>query len=253
LFTCEDQGELQEDISCKVDYNGVEGYMKIIQPVLIQSFKEPVATPAVPGSVLSKDKIDTTTYQQFKYRSGVDKLIHLSKWFRPEILDVARHMSATGTKHSEASNNWSAGGRLRHVEVRQFFLRDLEEDGLIMVKWIPTDQNRSDIFTKNLYGPAFEEHAAVLVGADKYMQYHGNGVNVGSGEWTLVASTTKKQKKKKKKTTLSTAAKCFESKKTRGEGVGGGPQNGHAVGFVNNPTAMIKPDKPNKASTHNAT
>jgi hypothetical protein len=35
--------------------------------------------------------------------------------------------------------NWSAGGRLRHVDIRQYFLRDLKEDGLIWTRWIPSE------------------------------------------------------------------------------------------------------------------
>jgi hypothetical protein len=30
-------------------------------------------------------------------------------------------------------NNWSVGGRLRHVEVKTHFLRELKEQGLIVV------------------------------------------------------------------------------------------------------------------------
>ena len=57
-------------------------------------------------------------------------------------------------------------------------MRDLKEDGLIKVKWIPTEDNSSDLFTKNLFGPLFEKHASVYVGVDKYMQY----VNDSHGE-----------------------------------------------------------------------
>ena len=70
----------------------------------------------------------------------------------------------------DVSNNWSVGGRLRHIDVRQFFLRDLKEDGMVVLKWISTDNNSTDMFTKNLHGPAFEKDATVLVGKDEYMQ-----------------------------------------------------------------------------------
>jgi hypothetical protein len=38
------------------------------------------------------------------------------------------------------------------------------------VKWIPTEENSADIFTKNLNGPAFEKHATTYVGIDQYMK-----------------------------------------------------------------------------------
>jgi hypothetical protein len=94
--------------------------MKILQPVLIQSFKdefdlkldEPIATLAVPGSMLSKGEPDTMPFQQFKYRSGVGKLIHLSKWSRPEILNIIRdlshHMSDPNVKHLQALDRFMA-------------------------------------------------------------------------------------------------------------------------------------------------
>ena len=62
----------------------------------------------------------------------------------------------------DLANNWSVGGRTRHVEVRQYFLREMKEQGLIVVKWCSGDSNESDLFTKNLGGPDFEKHAGVF-------------------------------------------------------------------------------------------
>jgi len=67
-------------------------------------------------------------------------------------------------------NNWSIGGRTRHVEVKQYFLRELKEAGIIEMKWTSGDDMTSDIFTKNLAGPLFNKHAAAFVGNDKYMK-----------------------------------------------------------------------------------
>jgi hypothetical protein len=58
----------------------------------------------------------------------------------------------------DLTNNWSASGRTRHVDVRHHFLRELKEDDIIHVKWIPTNDNSADLFTKNLDGPTFEKH-----------------------------------------------------------------------------------------------
>ena len=67
-------------------------------------------------------------------------------------------------------NNWSAGGRTRHMETRMFFLRDLQEEGTIKVKWRKGTDNPVDMFTKNLSGPAFNKCAKVFVGEDEYMK-----------------------------------------------------------------------------------
>ena len=59
--------------------------------------------------------------------------------------------------------NWNTGGRMRHIDVRYYFLRELREEGVIKVHWIDTAANESDLFTKNLGGPEFDKHASKFV------------------------------------------------------------------------------------------
>ena len=70
----------------------------------------------------------------------------------------------------DLANNWSVGGQMRHIDVRQCFLRQLKEAGILIVKWIPRSKNDSDIFTKNLDWPLFEQFSQVYVGEDEYTQ-----------------------------------------------------------------------------------
>jgi hypothetical protein len=70
----------------------------------------------------------------------------------------------------DLANNWSIGGRLRHVEVEQYFLRELKEAGIILSVWIPGADNSTDLFTKNLDRPPFEKHTKVYCGNDEYMK-----------------------------------------------------------------------------------
>ena len=83
---------------------------------------------------------------------------------KPMILNVDNK----GAK--DLCDNWSVGGRTRHVEVKQFFLRELEESKIINTNWIPGEEMRSDIYTKNLPGPLFEKHGSIFVGKDQYMK-----------------------------------------------------------------------------------
>ena len=53
-------------------------------------------------------------------------------------------------------NNFSCGGRTRHVEARYLALRELKN--ILKVVWISGDQNEADVFTKNLQGPLFNQH-----------------------------------------------------------------------------------------------
>eukprot|EP00957_Ditylum_brightwellii_P201598 15326342-Ditylum_brightwellii.AAC.1 len=40
IFECVDLGEMDEYVGCKVDYNKEEGFMKLTQPVLLQSYED---------------------------------------------------------------------------------------------------------------------------------------------------------------------------------------------------------------------
>ena len=48
------------------------------------------------------------------------------------------------------ADNWSVGGRTRHVDVRNFFLGELKDEGLLVIKHVPGEENDADIFTKTL-------------------------------------------------------------------------------------------------------
>jgi hypothetical protein len=70
----------------------------------------------------------------------------------------------------DLANSWSVGGRTRHIEVRQYFLRELKEQGLIQCVWTSGVLMTSDILTKNLSQDIFERHAKVFCGTDEYMK-----------------------------------------------------------------------------------
>ena len=63
----------------------------------------------------------------------------------------------------DLNNNWSVGGRTRHVPVKYMFLRDLKESGVFEIRWVPSEANCSDMFTKNLDGKTFLKHQTVFV------------------------------------------------------------------------------------------
>ena len=64
-------------------------------------------------------------------------------------------------------------GRVRHYQLMECGRANVpcgcvhvfKEEGILEVHWIPTDENNSDLFTKNLDGPTFAKHALVYVGA----------------------------------------------------------------------------------------
>ena len=64
----------------------------------------------------------------------------------------------------DLANNWSSAGRTRHVAIRVNFLRELKEQGDLLVQWIPNKQMSSDIFTKNVGGEDFQRHSSSCIG-----------------------------------------------------------------------------------------
>jgi hypothetical protein len=70
----------------------------------------------------------------------------------------------------DLTHNWSVGGRTRHANAREWFLRDSKEEGIIAVKWISGDENSADSFTKNPQGRLFEKHTKVCCRDDEHMR-----------------------------------------------------------------------------------
>ena len=56
------------------------------------------------------------------------------------------------------ANNISISPRTKHVDVRYRFITELIENGLIEVKFVKTEENDSDGFTKNLSGALYKKH-----------------------------------------------------------------------------------------------
>lgn len=67
------------------------------------------------------------------------------------------------------ANNWSVGGRTRHIDVKGHYLRELKEQGLLIIRHIPGELNEADICTKNTSRKVFERHVRKFVGEDEYL------------------------------------------------------------------------------------
>jgi hypothetical protein len=76
----------------------------------------------------------------------------------------------------DITHNWSVGGRTRHIEVKQYFLRELKEEGLIEVHWIPCERMTADVLTKNLASAEFEKHNSSFVSDEMYWSHEGESV-----------------------------------------------------------------------------
>ena len=63
----------------------------------------------------------------------------------------------------QLANNWSVGGRTRHVDIKQNFLRELKANGFLKVKWMSGEDLTLDTHTKNLSSSLFEKYRKELV------------------------------------------------------------------------------------------
>ena len=74
------------------------------------------------------------------------KNILKSLWLKVKLSILA---SIDNSGAVDIDNNWSVGGRTRHVEVKQNFLSKLKKAGIIEFQWVSTVSNDPGIFTKN--------------------------------------------------------------------------------------------------------
>lgn len=46
-------------------------------------------------------------------------------------------------------------GRLKHIDVKYFYVRDLVQNGSIKIEYVPSAEQQADMLTKGLPAPAF--------------------------------------------------------------------------------------------------
>jgi hypothetical protein len=56
------------------------------------------------------------------------------------------------------SNNFALSQRTKHIDIRQHFVREFVEVGIIKTIFVPTDDNEADINTKNTMEAPFIRH-----------------------------------------------------------------------------------------------
>ena len=69
----------------------------------------------------------------------------------------------------DISNSWSVSGRNRYVDGHSYFLRELKDQGLLVIKHVPGDSNDYDILTKNVTSAIFNRHISLYMGNDEYL------------------------------------------------------------------------------------
>jgi uncharacterized protein (DUF488 family) len=70
-------------------------------------------------------------------------------------------MDNTGTIY--LANNQTTGQRTKHIDIRVHHVQNLITDGIIKTKFVRTDDNTADIFTKYTSEALFVKHSDKLV------------------------------------------------------------------------------------------
>eukprot|EP00804_Cyclotella_cryptica_P029407 CCRYP_013350-RA/>CCRYP_013350-RA protein AED:0.32 eAED:0.07 QI:0/-1/0/1/-1/1/1/0/170 len=103
-FKCDNVGKVKDYIGCKLDISSDRQSPKMTQPVLVKSLTdefEDIAqdkaalAPAKPGNILTKceNSPKLKPEKHSRYRTGVGKLLYLTKHSRPDIANVVRELS----------------------------------------------------------------------------------------------------------------------------------------------------------------
>ena len=61
------------------------------------------------------------------------------------------------------SNNRTTSDRTKHIDIRTSFVKEYQEDGKIIIKFVKSEDNEVDIFTKNTTNVIFHNHQKKLV------------------------------------------------------------------------------------------
>ena len=61
------------------------------------------------------------------------------------------------------SNNRTTSDRRKHIDIRTSFVKEYQEDGKIIIKFVKSEENEADIFTKNTTNVIFNKHQKKLV------------------------------------------------------------------------------------------
>ena len=99
----------------------------------------------------------------------VQEILYVMKVLKSMMLEVELPMiiEVDNKGAVDLVNGWSSGGGTKHMNVRKMFLRELKEQGVLSIKWQPTKENESDIFTKNVDNATFDRHLLAFVDNNK--------------------------------------------------------------------------------------
>jgi transposase InsO family protein len=90
-------------------------------------------------------------------------------WLRGLLKELGLHIQTGSVVHGDnqstiaISKNGVKSERTKHVDVKYHFITETIEGGEVQLKWVPTNEQQADIFTKALAQPVFEHFRQQLM------------------------------------------------------------------------------------------
>ena len=113
-----------------------------------------------------KSVVLSTTEAEYMALSEVVKelkfIVQLLQPINNEVeLPITVHVVCVGAIW--LSNNRTTSDRKKHIDIRTSFVKEYEDDGKIIIKFVKSEENDADIFTKNTTNTFFQNHQKKLV------------------------------------------------------------------------------------------
>ena len=108
-----------------------------------------------------KSVVLSTTEAEYMALSEVVKelkfIVQLLQTMNIEVeLPITVHVDNVGSIW--LSNNHTTSYRTKHIDIRTSFVKEYQEDGKIVIKFVKSKENEKDIFTKNTTNVIFSNH-----------------------------------------------------------------------------------------------
>ena len=113
-----------------------------------------------------KSVVLSTTEAEYMALSEVVKelkfIVQLLQTMNIEVeLPITVYVDNVGTIW--LSNNRTTSDRTKHIDIRTAFVKEYQEDGKIIIKFVKSEENEADILTKNTTNVIFNNHQKKLV------------------------------------------------------------------------------------------
>ena len=140
-----------------------------------------------------KSVVLSTTEAEYMALSEVVKepkfIVQLLQTMNIEVgLPITVHVDNVGAIW--LSNNRSTIDRTKHIDIRSSFEKAYQEDGKIIIRFLKSEDNEADIFTKNTTNIIFQNH-------QKKLAWDRKNVNNNSQELTHDEKSTGRMLKSK--------------------------------------------------------